>query len=149
MVGQHTNARTGITSLLPFRTAKEKQLQAELEASLELFELMPYRKRRVAELPYGVQKQLEMARAMATKPSVLLLDEPAAGMTTGGRQALTERIRQVRDEGVSVIVVEHDMDVISKVCDYVTVLNFGRQLTAGEPAEVLASTEVRTAYLGT
>jgi ABC-type branched-subunit amino acid transport system ATPase component len=80
---------------------------------------------------------------------VLLLDEPAAGMTTDGRAALVPRIRELRDRGMSVVVVEHDMDVIAKVCDHVTVLNFGRKLTEGAPAEVLASDEVRTAYLGT
>ena len=149
MLGQHTRARTGWTSLLPFKTADDRRLLAEARSSLDLFELTPYANRRVSELPYGVQKQLEMARAMATQPRVLLLDEPAAGMTAPARVSLTSRIRQVRDEGVSVIVVEHDMDVIARACDTVTVLNFGRKISAGVPADVLASPEVRTAYLGT
>jgi branched-chain amino acid transport system ATP-binding protein len=149
MIGQHTHARTGVSSLLPFRTAADKKLLAEARASLDLFDLAGYGNRPVSQLPYGVQKQLEMARAMATRPKVLLLDEPAAGMTTEGRRQLSTRIRAMRDEGVSVIIVEHDMDVIAKVCDEVTVLNFGRRLLHGEPLEVLASPEVRTAYLGT
>lgn len=149
MLGQHTHARTGLSSLLPFRTASDGALLQEARDSLDLFDLASAADRRVSELPYGLQKQLEMARAMATKPQVLLLDEPAAGMSSSGRLQLTERIRQLRDTGVTIVVVEHDMDVISRVCDTVTVLNFGRKIMAGSPGEVLASPEVRTAYLGT
>ncbi|MBM9468748.1 ABC transporter ATP-binding protein [Nakamurella leprariae] len=149
MIGQHAHARTGLSSLLPFRTASDRRLLAEAKDTLELFDLARYGKRPVSQLPYGVQKQLEMARAMATRPKVLLLDEPAAGMTTEGRGQLSTRIRRLRDEGVSVVIVEHDMDVIAKVCDEVTVLNFGRRIMHGEPLEVLSSAEVRTAYLGT
>lgn len=148
MVGQHTYARTGLTSLLPVRTASDKALLAEANASLELFGLREYASRRVSELPYGLQKQLEMARATATKPRVLLLDEPAAGMTSEARVDLTEHISQVREEGVTVVVVEHDMDVIARVCDTVTVLNFGRKIMEGRPTEAFNSPEVRTAYLG-
>jgi branched-chain amino acid transport system ATP-binding protein len=149
LVGQHSRAHTGLFSLLPFRTPGDRELRAEAREALELFDLMPYRKRRAAELPYGLQKQLEMARALAARPRVLLLDEPAAGMTAEGRAALVPRIHELRDRGMSVVIVEHDMDVIAKVCDYVTVLNFGRKLTEGAPRQVLASDEVRTAYLGT
>lgn len=148
LLGQHSRARSGWASLLPVRTMRDRHFQAEVDELLEMFELTPYRDRRAADLPYGVQKQLDMARAMAARPSVLLLDEPAAGMTTAGRLLLSERIRQIRDEGVSVVVVEHDMDVISRVCDTVTVLNYGRLLTAGPPRTVLASPEVKVAYLG-
>jgi branched-chain amino acid transport system ATP-binding protein len=148
LIGQHTRARTGPLSLLPLRTRRDKELRAAAERSLELFDLAAYRNRRAAELPYGVQKQLEMARALAAAPRVLLLDEPAAGMTSEGRATLSDRIRTLRDDGLSVIVVEHDMDVISRVCDEVTVLNFGRKLIDGPTHEVLASDDVRTAYLG-
>jgi len=149
LLGQHSRARTGLRSLLPLRTSADKQLLAAAEHSLELFDLLPYRQRRAAELPYGVQKELEMARALAAEPRVLLLDEPAAGMTSEGRDSLSERIRTLRAEGLSILLVEHDMEIIAKVCDQVTVLNFGRKLTEGPPPVVLASAEVRTAYLGT
>jgi branched-chain amino acid transport system ATP-binding protein len=149
LLGQHSRAATGARSLWPLRTAADRGLRAEAERSLELFGLLPYRGRRAAELPYGLQKQLEMARALAARPRVLLLDEPAAGMTADDRLALVPRIRELRAGGLTVVVVEHDMDVISKICDRVTVLNFGRGLTEGPPARVLASDEVRTAYLGT
>lgn len=149
LVGQHAYARTGPLSLLPFRTRLDKQLREHADHSLQLFELERYRDRLAGELPYGLQKQLEMARALAARPRALLLDEPAAGMTTDGRVVLSRRIRSLRDEGLSIVIVEHDMDIIAKVCDHVTVLNFGRKLTEGATHEVLASDAVRTAYLGT
>ncbi|WP_219415294.1 ABC transporter ATP-binding protein [Pseudonocardia nigra] len=149
LIGQHSRARTGPGSLWPVRSARERQLRAEAERALELFDLLPYRKRRAGELPYGLQKQLELARALAARPRVLLLDEPAAGMTAEDRSALVTRIGELRSGGLSIVVVEHDMDVISRVCDHVTVLNFGRMLVDGAPEHVLTSDAVRTAYLGT
>jgi branched-chain amino acid transport system ATP-binding protein len=149
LLGQHRHARSGIASIWPVRTSGERALRAEADRYLELFDLTPYRTRRAAEIPYGSQKQLEMARALAARPRVLLLDEPAAGMTAEDRAALVPRIRTLRDEGLTIVVIEHDMEVISKVCDTVTVLNFGRKLVEGPPAVALASPEVRTAYLGT
>ena len=100
-------------------------------------------------MSHGQLRFLEAATAISTCPRVLLLDEPAAGMTTDGRHALVERLHELRGQGLTIVVVEHDMDVIAKVCDHVTVLNFGRTLTEGPPAVVLAGDEVRTAYLGT
>jgi branched-chain amino acid transport system ATP-binding protein len=149
LLGQHGHARSGIASIWPLRTVGERALRAEADRYLELFQLTPYRDRRAAEIPYGSQKQLEMARALAARPRVLLLDEPAAGMTAEDRNALVPRIRRLREEGVTIVVIEHDMEVISKVCDTVTVLNFGRKLVQDTPAAALASPEVRTAYLGT
>ena len=149
LVGQHTHSRTGFTSLVPVRGQRERELRKNAEHALEVFELTAYRKRRAASLPYGVQKQVEMARAMAARPKAMLLDEPAAGMTAEGRQVLVGRINQMRDEGLSIFVVEHDMDIIAKVCDVVTVLNFGTKLLDGTPDVVLSSDLVRAAYLGT
>jgi branched-chain amino acid transport system ATP-binding protein len=149
LVGQHLRARSGWASIWPVRTAADRRLREEAEEYLEMFDLIRYRRRLAAEIPYGSQKQLEMARALAARPRVLLLDEPAAGMTSADRGAIVPRIQALRDGGIAVVVVEHDMEVISKVCDVVTVLNFGRKLIAGPPLAVLASGEVRTAYLGT
>ena len=134
---------------MPVRGRRERELRTDAEHALEVFELTAYRKRRAASLPYGVQKQVEMARAMAARPKAMLLDEPAAGMTAEGRQVLVGRINQMRDEGLSIFVVEHDMDIIAKVCDVVTVLNFGTKLLDGTPDVVLSSDQVRAAYLGT
>ncbi len=149
LLGQHSRARTGFLSLWPFRTAAEKELDQAADHALAAFGLTEYRKRRASTLPYGLQKQVEIARAIAAGPRLLLMDEPAAGMTAQERIALVPRIRALRDEGLTVVIVEHDMEVISTVCDVVTVLNFGRKLVEGAPAVALASAEVRTAYLGT
>lgn len=147
-LGQHTHARSGWTSLWPFQTTSERKLRAEVDHLVELFNLGDYVDRRAGDLPYGVQKQLDMARALAAHPRLLLLDEPAAGMPASGRSELGDRILQIRDEGVSVVVVEHDMDVIKRVCDTVTVLDFGQLLLSGTPRECLEDARVKEAYLG-
>ncbi len=149
LLGQHSHARTGFLSLWPLKTAADKELDREADHALGIFGLTDYRKRRASTLPYGLQKQLEIARAVSAKPKLLLMDEPAAGMTAKERLDLVPRIRALRDEGITVVIVEHDMDVIATVCDVVTVLNFGRKLIEGTPADALASEQVRTAYLGT
>jgi len=148
LLGQHSRARTGFLSLWPLRTSTDKALDADADHALEIFGLTDYLKRRAGTLPYGLQKQLEIARAVAAKPRLLLMDEPAAGMSAGERVELVPRIRALRDEGITVVIVEHDMDVIATVCDCVTVLNFGRKLIEGTPEHVLGSDQVRTAYLG-
>ncbi|MBA2552562.1 MAG: ABC transporter ATP-binding protein [Geodermatophilaceae bacterium] len=149
LLGQHSRARTGFLSLWPFPGNGERELDREAEHALETFGLTEYRKRRAATLPYGLLKQLEIARAVAARPRLLLMDEPAAGMTAQERLDLVPRIRALRAEGLTVVIVEHDMEVIASVCDVVTVLNFGRKLVEGPPEVALASAEVRTAYLGT
>jgi len=149
LLGQHSRARTGFLSLWPFPSSGQRELDRAAEHALETFGLTDYRNRRAATLPYGLQKQLEIARAVAAGPRLLLMDEPAAGMTAQERLDLVPRIRALRDVGLTVVIVEHDMEVISTVCDVVTVLNFGRKLVEGAPEVALASAEVRTAYLGT
>ena len=149
LLGQHSHARTGFLSLWPLKTTADKELDRESDHALSIFGLTDYRRRRASTLPYGLQKQVEIARAVSAKPKLLLMDEPAAGMTAKERLDLVPRIRALRDEGITVVIVEHDMDVIAAVCDVVTVLNFGRKLIEGTPADALASEQVRTAYLGT
>lgn len=148
LVGQHHRARSGFASLWPFPTARERELLAEAEECIARLGLSEYHDRHAAELPYGLQKQLELARALMAHPRVLLLDEPAAGMTEGDREEFVPRLAALRDTGVTVVIVEHDMNVIAKSCDVVTVLNFGRLLAEGPPVETLASDDVRTAYVG-
>lgn len=148
LIGQSHRARSGFASLWPFQTSAERELQDEVDAQLESFGLTEYAKREAASLPYGLQKQLEMARALVARPTLLLLDEPAAGMTEADRLEFVPRLRALRDRGMTVVVVEHDMNVITKSCDVVTVLNFGRVLAEGPPETTLAIDEVRTAYVG-
>jgi len=148
LIGQHHRASSGFASLWPLPTSSDRTLFAEATACIQQFGLAEYADRHAGELPYGLQKQLEMARAMMAKPTVLLLDEPAAGMTEFDRAAFVPYLHQLRDTGITVVVVEHDMNLITKSCDVVTVLNFGRLLAEGPPSEVLSSEAVRIAYVG-
>jgi branched-chain amino acid transport system ATP-binding protein len=103
----------------------------------------------VADLPYGSQKRVELARAMVGKPKLLLLDEPTAGMTTTEKQELTEQVKVLNaDHGVSVVMIEHDMGVVMKMSHRIMVLDFGKKIAEGSPAEVTENPTVRKAYLG-
>ena len=102
-----------------------------------------------SNLPYGKQRKLEIARALATKPKLILLDEPAAGMNPNETKELMDTIRFVRDNfDMTILLIEHDMKLVSGICERLTVLNFGQVLTQGETADVLNDPQVITAYLG-
>ena len=116
---------------------------------LDVFGLDEERRTVASNLPYGKQRKLEIARALATGPKLLLLDEPAAGMNPQETAELTETIRFVRDHfHMTILLIEHDMSLVSGLCDELTVLNFGTTLMQGKTAEVLHSPEVIKAYLG-
>ena len=103
---------------------------------------------RAASLAYGEQRMLELARALATSPRLLMLDEPAAGLNAAEVELLLERIRLLREGGMTIIVVEHNMDLVMKISDRVLVMDYGQHLFAGTPAEVQANPSVIAAYLG-
>ncbi|WP_125115124.1 ABC transporter ATP-binding protein [Agathobaculum sp. Marseille-P7918] len=128
---------------------KERQMDARAMELLDVFDLGSVADYKAANLPYGKQRKLEIARALATDPKLLLLDEPAAGMNPNETEELMETIELVRKKfGVTVLLIEHDMKLVSGICEYLYVLNFGRLLAEGTPSEVLKNPEVVTAYLG-
>ena len=139
---------TGILRL-PKYYKVEKQMTEEAMELLKVFELDDKASLLASGLPYGDQRKLEIARALATQPKLLLLDEPAAGMNPNETAELMDTIRFVRDNfDMTVLLIEHDMSLVSGICEKLSVLNFGQLLCEGKTAEVLKNPEVITAYLG-
>lgn len=127
----------------------EKQIDDEAMRLLKVFDLDGERDTLASNLPYGKQRKLEIVRAMATDPKLLLLDEPAAGMNPNETKELMETIALVRKEfEMTILLIEHDMKLVSGICEKLTVLNFGKVLCQGETKEVLTNPEVVKAYLG-
>ena len=134
---------------LPNYFQKEKAMDDLAMDLLSVFHLEDLAKESAGNLPYGKQRKLEIARALSTNPCLLLLDEPAAGMNPNETEELMETIRLVRDRfDMTVLLIEHDMKLVSGICDRLTVLNFGQVLAEGETAEVLHDEKVIKAYLG-
>ena len=134
---------------LPSYYEKEKAMNEKAMELLKVFGLEEEKDRIASNLPYGKQRKLEIARALATSPKLLLLDEPAAGMNPNETQELMETIRFVRDHfDMTILLIEHDMKLVSGICEEVTVLNFGTVLAQGRTNEVLNDPEVVKAYLG-
>jgi len=121
----------------------------EAEQLLEFGDLAHKRDMLAGNLAFGEQRRLELLRAAASGAELLLLDEPAAGMNAEEIDALDNRIRSLRDQGRTILLIEHHMELVMEVCDRVAVLNFGRKITEGTPAQVQADSQVRAAYLGT
>ena len=154
------NVKTGLHNEITYTLAesllhigsyrkKERAMDGRAMELLEVFDLVSVADYKAANLPYGKQRKLEIARALATDPKLLLLDEPAAGMNPNETEELMETIELVRKKfGVTVLLIEHDMKLVSGICEYLYVLNFGRLLAEGTPSEVLSNPEVVTAYLG-
>ena len=128
---------------------KEALMDEKAEGLLEVFELDKVKDLKAGNLPYGQQRKLEIARALATKPKLLLLDEPAAGMNPQETAELMDTIKLIRERyKITILLIEHDMKLVSGICEYLTVLNFGTELVSGTPSEVLNDHRVITAYLG-
>ena len=149
MLGQHARARSLRNLLYPLGLFSRNQWRAEAEEALVTAGLEIYPGEVVANLPYGVQKRIEVVRAMISRPRLLLLDEPAAGLNEVETRQLQELLVRVSESGVTILVVEHDMHFVRNLCDYVVVLNFGQKIFEGTPDEVHRSPVVLEAYLGT
>lgn len=142
------SALTGILRLPGYFKA-EREMDARALEILKVFELDTEADCLASNLPYGKQRKLEIARALATNPKLLLLDEPAAGMNPNETQELMDTISFVRDEfHMTILLIEHDMKLVAGICEKLTVLNFGQVLACGDTSEVLKNPEVITAYLG-
>ncbi len=139
---------TSMTHIFGFGK-KEKEMDELATDILKVFSLDDKSDTLSGNLPYGEQRKLEIARALATSPSLLLLDEPAAGMNPNETEELMKTIRQIRDMyNVTILLIEHDMKLVAGICEKLSVLNFGTELASGTPSEVLNNHEVITAYLG-
>lgn len=144
----HYNTIEGIFRLPQFKHT-EKRMDEEAISLLKVFDLDHEKDLLSSNLPYGKQRKLEIARALATNPKLLLLDEPAAGMNPNETQELMDTIRFVREKfGMTILLIEHDMKLVSGICEELTVLNFGRVLCQGKTTDVLNNPEVIKAYLG-
>jgi branched-chain amino acid transport system ATP-binding protein len=139
---------------LPFRwdaaEREESQHREAVEKIIDFLEIQAYRKTPVGRLPYGLQKRVDLGRALAMEPQVLLLDEPMAGMNVEEKQDMSRFILDVNDEyGTTVVLIEHDMSVVMDISHRVVVLDYGKKIGDGTPEEVRANPEVISAYLGT
>jgi len=128
---------------------EEKEAKEKAMALLKIFDLDKYAGMHAGNLPYGEQRKLEIARAMATEPKILLLDEPAAGMNPKETEDLMNTIKLIRDKfGIAVLLIEHDMKLVLGICERLVVLNYGQILASGNPKEVINNPQVVEAYLG-
>jgi branched-chain amino acid transport system ATP-binding protein len=151
LTGLHLRGTAGFVAVLAGRrrlAAEERALGSEARAIVDFVGLGRRRREPASALPYGEQRLVELAVALAAKPRVLLLDEPGAGMTGSEKTVVSGLIRRVREQGVTVLLVEHDMRMVMGISDTVIVLNGGRVIAEGAPAAIQAHPDVIRAYLG-
>jgi branched-chain amino acid transport system ATP-binding protein len=152
LVARHSHMRTGLLAealALPSVRREERRVRAKAEELLAFLGLDRVHAQAAGNLPLGSQKRLELGRALALEPALLLLDEPASGLNTSETQGLADLLLRIRDRfELTILLVEHDMGLVMNVCDTLTVLNFGARIAEGTPAEIQTNPEVVKAYLG-
>jgi len=151
MVGLHTKSRCGMISSalkMPWARSEEKKIRNEAMKWLDFAGIIDLADTVSANLPFGKGRLLETARALASEPSIILMDEPAAGLNSQETWQLSQLIKRIRDLGVTVVLVEHDMELVMDICDRIIVLNLGEKLAEGTPREIQENPYVIAAYLG-
>ena len=151
MVGMHTKSSSGLLACalkMPWTVSEERRIRAGAMKWLEFTGIPDLADDIAGNLPFGKGRLLEIARALAVEPRIILMDEPAAGLNSQETFALAQLIKRIRDLDITVVLVEHDMELVMDICDRIIVLNLGMKLTEGTPREIQESPEVIAAYLG-
>lgn len=146
--GQNLYSVSGLRSLIPLRGGAEQALKEDVEDILKFLGLWELRDRYPDSLPYGQQRQVEIARALAARPRLLLLDEPTAGMNLDEKKEILGLMDKMRGKGIAIIVIEHDMRLVMNVCDRIILLNFGEQIAQGSPQDIYSNVKAKEVYLG-